>query len=606
MSEENANIRALKLLYSFCPAYFPLMLLRTFLDKLIPYFNLYLSAEIINSISRGINLNKIITLVLITVIGNFILAVSVGILSGICRCKRVRLDLREAAYGNRKTLTLNYPDLESTEIRQLKRKITESSKIDNYGKGSLLSNTESMANHVINMVIAIILFVELFVTVFQVSKLITVLFCAFVAALVVVNVLYIFSVYNRNLKLSDNLSQILIDENRIDEAVDCYNMGKDVRMYRQHTIIMDIKKRAFNMEQDAHRKYANVQFTSNIPLLMISMFLNIGVYTFICIYTVKGILGIGSLIKYVGITKTLIDCIIAIFSTIASLKSNTSFVEDYLRYYDISEKMNTGTLKVNKLSLLQNAGNIIEFRDVSFKYPGAENYALWQVNFVLRMDEQLAIVGRNGSGKTTLVKLLCRLYDPTEGEILLNGINIMEYDYNEYISLFSVVFQDFKLFSFTLGQNVAAGSDYDAESVKSCLCNAGFETRFSTMPNGLDTYLYKDFTSDGIEVSGGEAQKISIARALYKDSPFILLDEPTAAIDPIAEAELFDRFNKMIVSGKTAVYISHRMASCIFCDRIVVCDHGQIVQQGSHKDLIADKDGKYFELWNAQAQHYIG
>ena len=527
-------------------------------------------------------------------------------MSGICRCKRVRLDLREAAYGNRKTLTLNYPDLESTEIRQLKRKITESSKIDNYGKGSLLSNTESMANHVINMVIAIILFVELFVTVFQVSKLITVLFCAFVAALVVVNVLYIFSVYNRNLKLSDNLSQILIDENRIDEAVDCYNMGKDVRMYRQHTIIMDIKKRAFNMEQDAHRKYANVQFTSNIPLLMISMFLNIGVYTFICIYTVKGILGIGSLIKYVGITKTLIDCIIAIFSTIASLKSNTSFVEDYLRYYDISEKMNTGTLKVNKLSLLQNAGNIIEFRDVSFKYPGAENYALWQVNFVLRMDEQLAIVGRNGSGKTTLVKLLCRLYDPTEGEILLNGINIMEYDYNEYISLFSVVFQDFKLFSFTLGQNVAAGSDYDAESVKSCLCNAGFETRFSTMPNGLDTYLYKDFTSDGIEVSGGEAQKISIARALYKDSPFILLDEPTAAIDPIAEAELFDRFNKMIVSGKTAVYISHRMASCIFCDRIVVCDHGQIVQQGSHKDLIADKDGKYFELWNAQAQHYIG
>jgi ATP-binding cassette, subfamily B, bacterial len=220
-----------------------------------------------------------------------------------------------------------------------------------------------------------------------------------------------------------------------------------------------------------------------------------------------------------------------------------------------------------------------------------------------KIGQKLAVVGMNGSGKTTFIKLLCRLYDPTEGKILLNGIDIRKYNYKEYMTIFSVVFQDFKLFSLTLGENVAAKINYDEEEVKSALKKSGFYNRLSTMPEGLNTYLYKDFNKKGIIISGGEAQKIAIARAIYKNAPFIILDEPTAALDPIAEAEIYGKFNE-ITGDKTAIYISHRLSSCKFCDKIVVFHEGSVIQTGTHQELAADKSGKYFQLWTAQAQYY--
>lgn len=203
-----------------------------------------------------------------------------------------------------------------------------------------------------------------------------------------------------------------------------------------------------------------------------------------------------------------------------------------------------------------------------------------------------------------MIKLLCRLYDPTEGEILLNGINIQKYDYEEYMSLFSVVFQDYQLFSFTLGENVASQMHYDKEKAERCLDQAGFSDRLHELPNGLDTYLNQDFDQSGVELSGGEAQKVALARALYKDAPFVVLDEPTAALDPLAEYEIYTRFNDM-VGSKTAVYISHRLSSCRFCDEIAVFQDGALVQYGEHSKLLADEDGPYYALWNAQAQYYI-
>lgn len=230
-------------------------------------------------------------------------------------------------------------------------------------------------------------------------------------------------------------------------------------------------------------------------------------------------------------------------------------------------------------------------------------YVLKNVNLKFKIGEKLAIVGMNGSGKTTFIKLLCRLYDPTEGEILLNGVNIQKYDYDEYMSVFSVVFQDFSLFSFKIGEVVASSKTFDENKVRECLVKANFGDRLHEMPEGIHTYLYKGYDQSGIEISGGEAQKIALARALYKDSPFILLDEPTAALDPISEYEVYSNFNA-ISGDKTTVYISHRLASCRFCNKIVVFDDGKIVQHGSHEELLSDVNGKYHELWNAQAQYY--
>ena len=225
------------------------------------------------------------------------------------------------------------------------------------------------------------------------------------------------------------------------------------------------------------------------------------------------------------------------------------------------------------------------------------------MNMKFKIGKRLAIVGENGCGKTTFIKLLCRLYDPQEGQILLNGIDIRKYRYDDYMGIFSVVFQDFQLICQPLGANVAGGINYDSDRVKKALVDAGFGERLSHMEKGLDTMIYKNLSEDGVDVSGGEAQKIAIARALYKDAPFIILDEPTAALDPIAEAEIYSKFDQ-ITGHKTAIYISHRLSSCKFCDEIAVFHQGRVIQQGTHESLVNERNGKYYELWNAQAQYY--
>jgi len=323
------------------------------------------------------------------------------------------------------------------------------------------------------------------------------------------------------------------------------------------------------------------------------------IYLLVCIKAWGGAFGVGSVTQYVGASTALFAGVSDLIKHLGRVNTNSQYLDLTFSLLDIPNNMYQGDLPVEKN---KNGKCDIEFRNVSFKYPGSETYALSHVNMKFPINERLAVVGMNGSGKTTFIKLLCRLYDPTEGQILLNGVDIKQYKYDEYMNLFSVVFQDFQLFAQPLGQNVASCEKYDNSRVVDCLNKAGFGERLSSLQNGLDTYLYKTMDSNGVDISGGEAQKIAIARALYKDSPFIILDEPTAALDPIAEAEIYSKFNE-IVGNKTAVYISHRLSSCRFCNAIAVFDAGQIVQYGTHEELVSC-EGKYQELWNAQAQYY--
>lgn len=328
--------------------------------------------------------------------------------------------------------------------------------------------------------------------------------------------------------------------------------------------------------------------------------LKFGVYLVLLFAALRGEVSVGSIAQYVSCITLLMAAVSGFVTAIQLTLVNNRYLQRYFAYFDLPNSMYKGSLTVEKRD---DNEYFVEFRDVSFRYPHASNWALRHVSLKFRIGEKLAVVGLNGSGKTTFIKLLCRLYDPTEGTILLNGVDIRKYDYDEYMSLFSVVFQDFRLFSVSLGQNVAASTDYDPDRVLDCLRRAGFEKREAAMPQGLDTPLYKDFDKSGVEISGGEAQKIALARALYKDAPFIILDEPTAALDPISEYQVYSRFNS-IAGDKTAVYISHRLASCRFCDKIAVFAAGQIVQQGTHEALLADAAGQYYALWNAQAQYY--
>lgn len=325
------------------------------------------------------------------------------------------------------------------------------------------------------------------------------------------------------------------------------------------------------------------------------------VYVFVCLKALGGAFGIGSVTQYVSAVTTLSGNAAMLLDTVNHMRTNAEFLKTIYAFLDIPNSMYQGSLTTEKRA---DRKYEVEFKDVSFKYPGSDLWALRHVNMKFKVGKRLAIVGENGSGKTTFIKLLCRLYDPQEGQILLNGIDIRKYKYDDYMNIFSIVFQDFQLVSQPLGNNVAGSVAYDHERVHKALDDAGFGDRLATMEKGLDTMLYKDLSEDGVDVSGGEAQKIAIARALYKDAPFIILDEPTAALDPIAEAEIYSKFND-IAGDKTAIYISHRLSSCKFCDEIAVFHDGAVIQQGTHDELVADESGKYYELWNAQAQYYM-
>jgi ATP-binding cassette subfamily B protein len=375
--------------------------------------------------------------------------------------------------------------------------------------------------------------------------------------------------------------------------------GKDVRIYHQTGALEQVFRSFVDACDNLSNGMGKMKARFSAINAAISTLLGGIVYLFVGLKALIGLFSIGSVVQYVGAINQFTNGLSQLITSSSDFWLNAEYVKLYLDFLDTPSPKYKGTLPVEKRSDNEYE---FEFKNVSFKYPGSESYALKNFSLKLRIGEKLAVVGMNGSGKTTMIKLLCRLYDPQEGEILLNGINIQKYDYNEYLSLFSVVFQDFQLFAFSAGQNVAAAVEYDRDKAMECLNEAGAGERIRQMAKGIDTPLYK-VDEDGVEISGGEAQKIAIARALYKDAPFIVLDEPTAALDPVAEYEIYSKFNE-IVGTKTAIYISHRLSSCRFCDDIAVFHQGEMIQRGSHEELLKNQKGKYYELWNAQAQYY--
>lgn len=331
---------------------------------------------------------------------------------------------------------------------------------------------------------------------------------------------------------------------------------------------------------------------------LLSLLSNFAAYLVIGARALYGVLPIGDVLLYAGsVTRAMSD-----LQTFLATGSEFDYINSYLSTYEdfIAQPSMAydGTLPIEKRDDGQYE---FAFHDVSFSYPGTNIPVLEHVTLSFAVGEKTALVGRNGAGKTTLIKLLCRLYEPTSGYITLNGIDIRKYSYKEYTQAFSVVFQDFHLFSLPLDENIAAGTEIDEAALQSSLAKVGLTDRVQQLPLGVRTRLYNN-NGSGVDLSGGEAQRTAIARALYKDAPFVILDEPTAALDPIAEAEIYKQFSQM-TAGKTAVYISHRMSSCKFCDRIIVLDHGRIAEDGTHGTLLANH-GIYANLYETQAQYY--
>ncbi len=378
-----------------------------------------------------------------------------------------------------------------------------------------------------------------------------------------------------------------------------YSIGKYIRLYKmQKLMTRKVQETNDKLEKEGN-VWINKDLKNSIVPIFSQCFMQLASYAYVGLKAVFSLISAGKCIMYVSSYTKLVESITGISGNFVSLKMESRYLSFFYDYMKIQNKRYDGTIPTEKRD-----DNIfeIEFRDVSFKYANSETWALRHVNQKITLGTKNAVVGKNGAGKTTFIKLLCRLYEPTEGQILLNGVDIRYYDTEEYEKLFAIVFQDFNLFSFPLGENVSGSIEYDKERAIKCLEDAGFKERFDKMEKGLDTPLYQYDDENGVEISGGEAQKIAIARSLYKDAPFVIMDEPTSALDPVAEFEIYQKFDQM-VEGKTSIYISHRMSSCRFCDNIIVFDEGKIVEQGNHEKLMSN-GGLYSELWNAQAQYY--
>lgn len=314
----------------------------------------------------------------------------------------------------------------------------------------------------------------------------------------------------------------------------------------------------------------------------------------------KGEMTIGNFSFYTAASISFYTYVRNIMDSIADLLQRSRQVDDWRSFLDIDG----GDPEEGK-AVPEYESYEFEFRNVSFKYPKAEKYALKNLSLTLKAGQRLAVVGLNGAGKSTFIKLLLRLYEPCEGEILLNGVNVREYSKTSYYRIFSPVFQEVNLFAFPLAENVSMKSpeNTDKSLAEKSLKNAGLGEKLAELPGGVDTEILKVIYDDGTDLSGGEKQKLALARALYKDAPVVVLDEPTAALDALAESRLYSDFDKLI-GGKTAVYISHRLSSTQFCSEVAMFKDGEMVELGTHKELL-QRDGAYAEMFKIQAQYYV-
>ena len=605
------HLRGIKELHKVSSGFFPVLTLHCIVSAITPYITVFFSAQILKELATLRRADILWKWVVASVLGVGIVTILKAVLWR--RYQTLLNDLwgRKEILFIHKMFSLDYSEMDKQQNHDLRAQIRQNENWASYGLMRVPEIYEHFVTGVIGVISGIVLTISLFTSsVPDNAGWLTLMnhpLFILVMGILMVGVSILAGKFTAaSTKCWSEFSEEATFGNRLFEHFGFVGTHKersvDIRMNDQQELIgaywtkdvsFGVTGPFSKMAQGKMGIYASLGVCITT---MITGF----IYVFTCLKAWGGAFDVGSITQYVGAATAMVDNIFALTGLIGVLETNTGYLEKTFEFLDIPNAMYQGSLTTEKRS---DRRYEVEFRDVSFQYPGSGIWALRHVNMKFKVGKRLAIVGENGSGKTTFIKLLCRLYDPQEGQILLNGIDIRKYRYDDYMNIFSVVFQDFQLICQPLGANVAGSKHYDRNRVQKALVDAGFGERLASMEKGLDTMLYKKLSEDGVEVSGGEAQKIAIARALYKDAPFIILDEPTAALDPIAEAEIYGKFDK-IAGDKTAIYISHRLSSCKFCDEIVVFHEGKVIQQGTHTSLVADTKGKYFQLWNAQAQYY--
>lgn len=570
-------------------SYIPLTLLQMILNIGASFLNIVMPKFIIDELLGAQDTKKLVLMVGMVIGVNLLVNLTSAILDYALNIRQTRIEAGLDIILGNKSIELDFEQAENKDNLELKERA--SFVIHNQNAiGRMIGSIRSVTQNMIKIagLLAIIITLDLWILLF--------------IALILLISSWIFKNQNRSMFA---INQELIPLNKIfvyySGLTTDFSAGKDIRMYHMQPLIMkkidafiDTNlKGLFRMSQK-EAKYQGLG-AINLTLEIVC------VYAYMCFKVLSGAIGIGDFSMYINAVNDFGSMISGLITQSFELTNMCQYLQPFIDFLDlqptapIASKDMTATKEDFKL----------EFEDVSFQYPYTSQPAVRHVNVTIGARERIAVVGLNGAGKTTFIKLLTRLYRPTSGVIRLNGVDINNLYYPDYISFFSAVFQDFKNYAFTIKENIALTATETSldEDVWKELENVNLKDKVTTLPNGIQTSLYKIFDKEGIELSGGEMQKLAIARANFKKTPLILLDEPTSALDPLMEYEIMNAFNSH-VDDRSVIYISHRLSSCKFCDRVLVFDHGEIVEMGSHADLMAIEDGLYRRMFMNQAQYY--
>jgi ATP-binding cassette subfamily B protein len=593
--------------FSLAPFYFCISILSGLVSSLFPYISIYFSAKIIDSIIATNPVQTTLIYVYWLISLNMIVGTLKAGLADYRLAYQSKLQRELSEKITRKSMSLSYEDIENQETLRLIAAAKEGSN----GSGDLSDFVDALANAIeafSNLVYAIVLLSGLFVassptTIDAWSSFLMVPYSALIVfAPILLTLICSFPIVSKINSLSYKAMMENVEGNRhfsyfYNLCYD-YQMGKDIRLYHMAPMIKKAQGDAKNTVNSIWEKFS-IKFSF---LQMIISFLyaiiNFVAYAYLGLKAIYGLISVGTAVSLVATLVIFSNSISSLVQAIMQQSLSANYLQNYFLYLSLPSKLTYGKNIIDFSKPLS-----IEFSHVSFHYPNSKELSLDDVSYSIKPNEKLAIVGLNGAGKTTMMKLLCRFYEPTKGEILINGLPLNSYDKESSYRLYSIVFQDFKLFSYSIKENVAAGEEANEDKVIDCLKKVGVYSRVNSFNGGINTVIYNKNDDNGVEISGGEAQKIAFARALYKDSPLIILDEPTSALDPKSEADIYESLRD-VTKGKTSVFISHRMSSTKFCDDIIVIDKGKIVEEGNHTSLLKIKDGLYKKMWDAQAQYY--
>lgn len=492
---------------------------------------------------------------------------------------------------NRKAMRIDFEHLENPDVMDCYQKAQNSCNSNNVGIEGMMQRSTSFLTSLSVVIVGIAILGTM---------------NGFVVALMLVLAFINFGITNyinktAKEKVWDPLAPWWRKHYYMQNTTTSFEMAKDIRMFGLREWLIEQYRRLNAIRYDAQIRNGKLWFWASISSNVMWFVSQVLIYAWLVYSVVEGNMTLGNFSLYLASSGTFFSYISSLLGDISELLARSREVDDYRSFLDFDG----GDRKLPGKELPKLSSYEFVFDHVSFRYPKAERYALEDLNLTLKAGERLAVVGLNGAGKSTMIKLLLRLYEPTQGRILLNGVDVREYDKQSYYAAFAPVFQQVELFAFPMEENVSMKEPErtDSKRAEVCLTAAGLGQKLSTLPAGVRTELLKVVYDDGIDLSGGEKQKLALARALYKDAPVVVLDEPTAALDALAESKLYEDFDKLI-GGKTAVYISHRLSSTQFCNHVAMFADGRVVEYGTHEQLLKE-NGAYAEMFRIQAQYYV-